>query len=230
MKVIHKNKNTRKVILIGIFLCFLLEIGFLYSSVKADSTYSENNVIFLNDKGEKSAALFNECDGLWGPGTTKSKKFFMENTSRYDFTFENLKVNLGLTDFNNIKIEENNKIYGEFLKSINLVLSDESGVLYEGRFIDLFHGINVNGLKITVPANSKKLLNIKLTMDKSSGNSLQALIGKSEISVVGHSIGNGNGGETLVQTGSILDFKMLIGIGMVIFLVGLFILIKKKKA
>lgn len=230
MKGIYKNKFIKQGILIGAFLGFLLGIGLINSKVKADSANLKDFMIIINDKGEKSAALFTESDGLWGPGTTKSKKFTMENTSRYDFTFENIKVDLGLNDFNNSKIQKNNKIYEEFLKSINLALSDESGVLYEGKLLDLFHGIDVNGLNITIPANTKKLLNIKLSMDKSGGNSLQALIGRSEISFVGHSMGNGNGGGTLVQTGYILDFKMLIGIGSVIFLGGLIILFKRKNA
>lgn len=230
MEYIHKNKFVRQGILIEVFLGFLLGIGLINSNVKADSANSKDFMIIINDKGGKSAALFTESDGLWRPGTTKSKKFIMENTSRYDFTFENIKADLGLTDFNNSKIQKNNKIYEEFLKSINLALSDESGVLYEGKLLDLFHGIDVNGLNITIPANTKKLLNIKLSMDRSGGNSLQALIGKSEISVVGRSIESGKDNGTIVQTGYILDFKMLIGIGMVIFLVGLIILFKKKKA
>jgi hypothetical protein len=229
MREILKNKYLKKGILIITFLCFILGMEFFYSNVKAESNGSKDFVIILDEAGQKSVPIFSENDGLWAPGATKSKKFIMNNTSKYGFIFENANISLGITDHSNNKIQEDSKIYEEFLKSLEMVLSDEDGVLYQGKLFDLYHGDNVIVSMNAIPAYTRKMFNVKVSMEKSSNNFIQDLNGKCEISVLGRSIDGGNVDGGIVKTGTFLDFRMLLGIGSLILFAGLFILINKRE-
>lgn len=228
MKIILKNKYVMVKILLSAFLCFFLTMGFFYTSAKADGGDPKNFVILLNTSGQSNAQIFSENDGLWAPGATKAKKFALNNTSKYDFILENIKINFSITDRNNLQIQEGSKIYDEFLNSMELALSDESGIFYQGTLHDLYQGGNVSASKITIPSNSEKVFNLKVSMDKSSSNSLQDLTSICDISVFSHSIDDGNGDGSIVKTGTLLDNKVLIFIGSSIFSCGLLLLIKKR--
>jgi hypothetical protein len=82
---------------------------------------------------------------------------------------------------------------------------------------------------IAIPAYTRKILNVKVSMEKSSNNFIQDLNGKCEISVLGRSIDGGNVDGGIVKTGTFLDFRMLLGIGSLILFAGLFILINKRE-
>lgn len=236
-----KNATKQKIIMI-IFISILVIFLFIavYSvKAKAFNNVNDKKIISLNKQGEAVISIFNEEDGFWAPGVEKNKSFYLQNNSTDKCMLNKMKFQVSLKDAGGNAIDLSSDRYKKFVNSMKGTLSCGGKVLFNGKISDL---IDVNkDLKNDIAIDSRSNIKMDLTFSMSSDadDSLKNLTGSINISFLFKSLDGssltdsfskkGQLVDSLVKTGSIIDTKVLIILGIISITLGGFIIIRKRK-
>lgn len=219
------NQNIAKFILI----LFVFSWNTFYP-VKAESTNSTNGnkIISLNEKGEASTAIFNKSDGLWAPGIVKNKSFYLQNNSTNNCTLNKINWVVSIKDIEGNVISLSDDRYKNFNNFINTTLVCNGKTIFSGKLSELLNESENFKDSITINEQSKIKMDLTFSMSSDADDSLQNLVGAIDMSFLFTSLDGSSLISSLVKTGSAIDTKIFIIIGIILILVGTIIITRKK--
>lgn len=222
--------NKRKKLFLNLLLAICVTSSLFCASrtlnVKAAGT-DPKKVSILPSSGSTSQGIFDRSDGLWYPGRSLSKDFYIQNDNAEAVSFSNMSFKVF-----ELKNLETNKVfspedqeYKDFFKNMKLSLECDGKVVCEDSFTKVFaEGISFkDGME--VGGNSKKDFKMTLAMDPQGGNNLQSLENSFNFGITYVM------DETtpMPKTGSPYDTSLLICIGGFSLGLGMLILSAKSK-
>lgn len=229
MKSNAGNRISSKFIFILILLFIFLSNNFYYIHAKASSSAADNKkVISINDKGEATASIFNESDGLWAPGITKTKSFYLQNNSSDNCTLNKIDFKALLKDNAGNLIDTTSSKFNYFNESMNATLVCNNKTIFSGKFSELInHEFDLKD-NITIDAHSKIKLDLTFSMDSAADASLQNLKANIDMKFWFHALDGSSLISILTNTGSIFNTQVLFVVGIALVAVGSYIIFKKK--
>lgn len=212
-----------------ILILFIFSLNTSYFP-KADSSNSttDKKIISLNEQGEASTSVFNENDGLWAPGIEKDKSFYLQNNSTDNCTLNKINFKISLMDAEGNIIDSSSDRYKNFNNVMNATLECNGKTLFNGKLSDLLNSDMNFKNDITINGKNKIKTYLKLSMNTDADSSLQNLVGIIDISFVFTSLDGSSLVNSLVKTGSIIDTKILIILGIIFIATGSFVVIRRK--
>ncbi|MDZ7543160.1 LPXTG cell wall anchor domain-containing protein, partial [Clostridium perfringens] len=162
-----------------------------------------------------------EKDGLWAPGDTKTNSFIVYNNSSNDIKLEII------TFENNINYEGNDD-KNILVKNSSIKITDENGkVLYTGSLENLFNKYEMINDDVIILSGENKKLNMTININENLGNeaqdvyeNLKFLINYSNLNRYTNK--NGGTNKNLPKTGSEINSSLLLGIGSLLLVEGIF--------
>lgn len=226
-------KNLKRFCWFIFIFIFMAAITVPKSLVKAD----DNKIIYhLSDKGSLNEILFIGEEIMW-PGKTLEKEFYIFNDNDFQCYVKNIIVDGKLYDKNGKELDKSTAEYKNFIKDTKLSFSYEGKELWKGNEDSLINKNLVEENSIAINANEMKRFKVQFLFDRDSNNSTMKLQYKFNIQVNFASIDaayippidKGVKGETLVQTGSFFDTYVLTIFGVLLFVLGFVLYLKKDK-
>ncbi len=209
-------------------VCLALVIVSLSKNIYETKAYSLQDGVVLEVVGEGYEGIFNEeKDGLWAPGDTKTNSFIVYNNSSNDIKLEMI------TFENNINYEGNDD-KNILVKNSSIKITDENGkVLYTGSLENLFNKYEMINDDVIILSGENKKLNMTININENLGNeaqdvyeNLKFLINYSNLNRYTNK--NDRTNKNLPETGSEINSSLLLGIGSLLLVEGIFILKRKK--
>lgn len=209
-------------------MCLALVIVSLSKNIYETKAYSLQEAVVLEVVGEDYESIFNkEKDGLWAAGDTKTNSFIVYNNSSND-----IKLKM-ITFENNINYEGNDD-KNILVKNSSIKITDESGkVLYTGSLKNLFNKYEMINDEVIILSGENKKLNMTININENLGNEaqnvyedLKFLINYSNLNR--YTDKNGGTNKNLPKTGGEINSSLLLGIGSLLLVKGIFILKRKK--
>lgn len=238
MLKLFKNKS-----IFAIFsLIFLVNFIFSKSYIMAEAQNTEK-VFYLNEHQSIDGTLFTS-DELLGPGDKLNKEFYIANNNNFKCTLKSISITGKIYNEKKKLLAKEDTEYQSFIKSSQMNFYCENEIIYSGNVDETLIFSSKDGNSVDLEKNSKKKFKIEYALSKEADSSTMGLEHKFDISfnfsgndpniidkgtdediVV---IEKGVGGS-LVQTGSMVDTKVLLGIGSIILVCGLVFSFKRKR-
>lgn len=196
------------------------------------------NHIKIEAKGEdKGLGIFNDKDGLWYPGREAlTKGFIVKSNYEKEVQFNKFFVSVQplSSSVANKVFGINDELYKQFSKYLRVTLKDESSVYYTGTFEDFSSkGVDL-ATPIKVLPNNQKEFMLTLSFDEKAGNDFQDLTHKFNMLIQYTLSDESTGidtsappiqvGDNLPKTGRVLDFAVMISLGLIVAAAGFFLL------
>lgn len=227
----YLKKNLVKKNIVKIILILFVFSWNTFYPVKAESTNStndDNKIICLNEQGEASTSVFSKTDGLWAPGIDKTKSFYLQNNSTNNCTLNKINWIVSIKDAAGNVIDSSSDRYKNFNNYMNATLVYKGKTLFNGKLSDLLKDeINLKN-NITINERSKIKMDLTFSMSSDADSSLQNLIGSIDTSFLFTSLDGSSLVNSLVKTGSMIDTKVLIIVGIIFIGLGGFIITRRK--
>lgn len=233
------NRIKQKIIKI-ILILFVFSLSTFYS-VKAEafSNVDEKKIIQLNKQGKAVISIFNEGDGFWAPGFEKNKSFYLQNNSTDKCMLNKIKFQISLKDAQGNAITSASDRYKKFVDAMNGTLVCDGKILFSGKISDCIKVDTDFKNEVAIDSRSNIKMDLTFSMNSDADDSLKNLTGSIDISFLFNSLDGssladsftkkGQLVDSLIQTGSIIDTKVLIILGIAFIALGGFIIIKKRK-
>ena len=226
-------KNLKRFCCFVCIFIFVIAITVPKTLIRAD----ENKIIYhLSDKGNLNEVLFTGEEIMW-PGKTLEKEFYISNNNDFQCYVKNIIVDGKLYDKNGNELDKSATEYKNFIKDTKLSFSYEGKELWKGNEDSPLNKNLVEENSIAINANEMKKFKVQFLFGEDSDNSTLKLKYKFNIQVNFAAIDaaylppidKGVKGETLVQTGSFFDTYVLTIFGVLLFVLGFVLYLKKDK-
>lgn len=202
-----------------------------FNIVKADTQTGNVRILPLN--GATDEGIFNYKDGLWYPGRSEVRDFYIENNN--DDVLEVEKFNVELVSLVNSvskqNIEQNSDIYNNYFKNSTIAIYLDGKLIKENSFLDILKtgGIAIDE-NIIINGKSKKNMQLGFSISRDGENDLQDLVNKFNLGIT-YKIDDSAPITVMPQTGSRLSMTTLISFGVMFIGIGIFLVIfgTKKK-
>ncbi len=225
----------------GVYVAFSLIILFgsiIYgNSVKA---YEGNPIktFYLGDNQTISGTLFSD-DILLGPGDKLSKEFYIENNKDFKCFLKDITIDSKFYGRNMELLKDTDIEYKNFIKNASISFYCEDKLLYSGsvkKYLD-FNLLGNDAVEIN--SNDKKKFYIEYSLSEDADKSIMGMQHKFNIdfhfsadditSVDNSKTPTQETGGRLIQTGSIIDLKVLMIIGTLFCIAGVVVFLSRKK-
>jgi hypothetical protein len=191
------------------------------SVVQADSN-SDKRVIYLNQSEDKDTFIFNN-EMLISPGDKIIKEFKIINNNNFKSSINRISLKGSLFDNSGNIIDKSKVEYNEFLDNSMLTFYCDGKELFKGN-LDEFLSFDLAGEQIIkIGKNESKNCAIEYEISENAGNRIMGVEYKFDMAFDYSEI------STIVQTGEMMDFKVLIIIGTLLLSIGLSQIIRKTK-
>lgn len=215
-----KNNNTYFIFI----LCLLLNLIFYENLVKAAEDRS-TKTFYLNDNQSISGTLSWDNE-LLGPGDKLVTEFYIANDKDFSCFLKGIKIDGRLYGKDKRILTEEDIEYKNYIESASMSFYCEGKMIYSGKIQEEL-AFNLTGDdSIQLSENDKRKFSIEYSLDEEADKSLMGMQHKFNIDF---NFSADDGAPTLVQTGSIIDMKIIFGLGALMLIVGVVILVNIKR-
>ena len=184
----------------------------------------EKKIVYhLTNKGNVNEVLFTGDELVW-PGKTLKKEFYIANDNGFQCYIKNIIVDGELKNKEGKKLDKDTIEYKNFMKDAKIIFSYEGKEIFNGSGEEFLSANLLGDNSIAINSGEMKKFAIEFTFDKASSNSTMNLQYIFNI----HANIAAAEGTGLVQTGYLIDDKVLIAAGIIFCLLGVTVILKKK--
>lgn len=222
------NKVLKKILLAIVSLIFIL----LITTRNVVRAYSQENGVSLKSlTSEDSVGIFNERDGLWYPGRSEIKDFYVENNKNEELEIEKFNVDeiSLISSIDNKEIYKDSQVYEEYFKYTTLSVYLDGKMIKEDTLQNILaeNGILIDE-KIIVKQKSSRNMQLGISIASDSGNNVQDLINKFNLGIT-YRINDSKVVTSMPQTGSRISITALFYFGIAFIGIGIFLVILNTK-
>lgn len=227
---------------ISIYFAFLLSFLFSFIYFNYSIKAAEEDTIktfYLNDQQSVGGTLFSD-DELLSPGDKIAKEFYIANDKEFKCFLKDILIDGKLYGSNKNILKEDEIAYKNYIKNSFITFYCEGKLIYSGNVQESLAFNLIGDDIIDIDKKSKKRFYIEYSLSENADKTVMGMQHKFNIDFnfssvdpngIDHSetttIDKVVGGGHLVQTGSILDTKLLIVIGVLISVLGILLVTKK---
>lgn len=200
--------------------------------------------IVASEKAVIIESIFNDNDGIWHPGRSESKGFYIINNNNYDISIDRLYIKLNrLTHLElNKELDKKSINFKELGNGTDIKLTYKDKELFNDKLVNILDKDSIKLPQyINIKSKQKQLLNMSIKIDKNLKNEAQSLEGIFNIgvryraddmesthkinlqSLKNHSHKFNDKFYELPQTGGIINSMTLSLIGIILIAIGIFL-------
>ncbi|MBK5240643.1 hypothetical protein [Clostridium sp.] len=231
----HIKSSFNAVFIISLFFNIIIFSTF----VSANENIPEK-VFHLNSDKSINGTLFTS-DELIGPGDKLVKKFYIANDNNFNCFLKQIVIDSKFYNKNNVLLKKDNPQYLNYLENLSISFYCEENLIYTGK-MDENLKLNFTGDKsIEIENSGKRKFTIEYMLSSDVDKIVMGMQHKFDIDFnfdkANASVTDFNKkpiaekvvtGSVLVQTGSIIDTKVLIICGSILIILGIMFLKKRK--
>ncbi|MFA9398679.1 MAG: LPXTG cell wall anchor domain-containing protein [Clostridiaceae bacterium] len=227
-----KNKGELRILIFTLALITVTALQISHFKVLADDAKEDGIKIILSEENEKKQSIFNNDDGFWYPGKSETKRFYIENTSKYKCNINTLMIESEVFDNKGNDVSESIEEYFDENLLCSITLDDENyknNPIYNGNFTELTKKEFKLSPNIVLSPGESKYFEITINLNQEADNRTMNLENKFNL-IFNVAAENGeisnekilSDWKELPKTGGMFDIKVLIGIGLFISILGVF--------